>query len=139
MHYKEHFYRGKLYAIDVLNSATSREDIGQLLVAISYHERDLDFAMKIIENYCYDSDSELQGLALLCLSHLAKFNDNIPVAKIVKIFNDIIESDKCHEEVIKDRIYAALNDFYSYCPAVFNGIYEKHPLYLQQLDLGVDL
>ena len=58
MIYKELVYCGKDKAIAKLSSPLTIEEIGDLLIAMSFNEPDLNFALGVITKFCYDENIE---------------------------------------------------------------------------------
>ena len=104
-----------------------------MLVGVAYHEQDFNYAFNIIKDHCFSANISLQGLAIECISHLARIHSFLPQEETIDIFSKIIDGPTCSEVEIMGRMDDAIGDLSIYTPEIYKLIKTKYPEYCKKI------
>jgi hypothetical protein len=108
----------KQEVLKILKSGDSGA-ICNTLVAVAFHEEDLNFCIKVIVECLNHPDDNVKGLAVLCIGHLARIHGELPEDIVIPI---MLKALKSKVKAVKDRVVHAMSDIHVFMPVLWRKI-----------------
>ncbi|HTE12002.1 MAG TPA: hypothetical protein VK645_13555 [Chitinophagaceae bacterium] len=92
-------------AAEVIFSSGDTNDICHAMVSLAFHEQDWKWAQDKFLILLFNENSDISGLAAVCLGHLARIHRQLEKDKVVAALNTRLDDEK-----IAGQIRDALDD-----------------------------
>lgn len=79
------------------------------LVRVAFHEPDYVWAQDCCLRFCNHEDSEVRGVAAICLGHIARIHRKLDIKKVMPVLRRLLK-----EKLIAGQVEDALDDIKRY-------------------------